>query len=146
MVAYNAPFERTAIEGLAAACPDLAAGLLGLSHRLVDLLPIVREHVYDPAFGGSFSLKAVLPALVGEGYGDLAIADGGLASVNLVRLLFEAVADGERVVLRKNLLAYCARDTWGLVLLLRRLRELATEAAAASAKSLYESSRVGAPS
>ncbi len=133
VVAYNAPFERTAIEGLAAACPDLAAGLLGLSHRLVDLLPIVREHVYDPAFGGSFSLKAVLPALVGEGYGDLAIADGGLASVNLVRLLFEAVADGERVVLRKNLLAYCARDTWGLVLLFRRLRELATGAQAQGA-------------
>jgi hypothetical protein len=125
LVAYNAPFERTAIKALAAACPDLAPPLLELEERLVDLLPVVRNHVYHPAFEASFSLKTVLPALVGEGYDDLAIAEGGLASAKLVRLLFESLADSERDVLRRDLLSYCARDTWALVLLLRRLRELA---------------------
>jgi hypothetical protein len=35
---------------------------LAVRERLVDLLPIVADHVYHPAFGGSFSIKAVLPA------------------------------------------------------------------------------------
>jgi hypothetical protein len=62
---------------------------------------------------------------VGQAYDDLVVGDGGAASAALVRLLFEPTADGEREALRRDLLAYCARDTWGLVLLLRRLRELA---------------------
>jgi len=124
LVAYNAPFERAGIESLAAVCPDLAPYLQALTERLVDLLPMVREHVYHPAFGGRFGLKAVLPALVGEGYEDLAIADGGIASVTLSQLLFGPVTDGERDALRRALLAYCGRDTWALVRLLRRLREL----------------------
>jgi hypothetical protein len=71
-------------------------------------------------------LKSVLPALANQGYADLAVADGGTASVNLTRLLFDTLADDERDVLRRDLLAYCARDTWALVLLLRRLREVAS--------------------
>jgi hypothetical protein len=88
----------------------------------------VREHVYHPDFGGSFSLKRVLPALEpGLGYDDLAIGDGALASVALERLLWggEAVSPEERARLRQDLLAYCARDTLGLARLLGRLRSLA---------------------
>lgn len=45
--------------------------LFAIEARLVDLLPIVRGYVYHPAFGGSFSLKTVVPALVpGFGYED----------------------------------------------------------------------------
>jgi hypothetical protein len=94
----------------------------------VDLLPIVREHVYHPAFGGSFSLKRVLPALVpGLGYDDLAIGEGALASVALERLLWggDAVGHAERIQLRADLMGYCARDTLGLARLLDRLRSLA---------------------
>jgi predicted RecB family nuclease len=125
VVAYNASFECGVLTGLAACCPDLAAPILDLRSRVVDLLPVVRNHVYHPAFGGSFGLKAVLPALVGQGYDDLVFGDGGAASRALERLLFEPPAGDEREALRRDLLAYCARDTWGLVLLLRRLRELA---------------------
>jgi hypothetical protein len=126
VAAYNAGFERGVIQYLALACPDLAPPLTALASRLLDLLPVVREHVYHPTFGGSFSLKSVLPALANQGYADLAVADGGTASVNLTRLLFDTLADDERDVLRRDLLAYCARDTWALVLLLRRLREVAS--------------------
>jgi hypothetical protein len=128
VVAYNAGFERRVIAELAIACPDLAASLTALAVRLVDLLPVVRAHAYHPDLGGSFGLKAVLPALVGQGYSDLAFADGQLASAGLERLVFEPMAAEERYTLRGDLLAYCERDTWGLVLLLRRLRELATPA------------------
>src|SRR6266446_5074712 len=128
IVAYHARFERECIQRIAAGAPALAPRLARIAERLVDLLPIVREHVYHPAFGGSFSLKRVLPALVpGLGYDDLAIADGALASVALERLLWggDAVSHAERGRLRADLQGYCARDTLGLSRLLERLRSLA---------------------
>jgi predicted RecB family nuclease len=128
IVAYNARFEGDRIRELAVALPHLAARLEGLAARLVDLLPVVRNHVYHPDFGGSFSLKRVLPALVPEmSYRGLAIAEGETASLELGRLLFhgDAMEPEERARLRADLLAYCHQDTWGLVRLLERLRGLA---------------------
>ncbi len=128
IVAYGAGFERERIRELAAALPHLATRLETLAGRLVDLLPVVRNHVYHPDFGGSFSLKRVLPALVPEmSYRGLAIADGETASLELGRLLFhgDAMEPEERARLRADLLAYCHQDTWGLVRLLERLRGLA---------------------
>ena len=89
---------------------------------------MVRNHVYHPDFGGSFSLKRVLPTLVPElSYRGLAIAEGETASLELGRLLFHggAMEPEERARLRADLLAYCHQDTWGLVRLLERLRGLA---------------------
>ena len=57
---------------MADALPELRSDLTALSKRIKDLLPVVRDHVYHPDFGVSFSIKSVLPALVhGLGYGDL---------------------------------------------------------------------------
>lgn len=128
VVAYNADFERRCIEQMAEVLPALAAPLHNIVDRLVDLLPIVRNHVYHPDFGGSFSLKSVLPALVSElDYDTLAISDGGTASLELERLLFsgDGLEPAVREQLRSDLLRYCHQDTWGLVRLLERLRELA---------------------
>lgn len=131
IVAYNAAFEGLVVEQLAEAVPALASDLLELKSRLVDALPLVRDHVYHPDFLGSFSLKAVLPVLVpGAGYAGLAVADGGMASVKLRRLLVDQDVPPEDVPrTRADLLAYCAMDTLGVVRLLARLRELAGPAA-----------------
>lgn len=127
VLAWYAPFESGRLKELAEAFPDRAAELEALRARLVDLLPVVREHVYHPDFGGSFSLKGVLPALVpGLGYDDLAIRNGGAAMAALARLVTDdGMAAADRDVLRRDLLAYCERDTWAMVRLLARLRELA---------------------
>ena len=96
--------------------------------RLWDLLPVVRNHLYHPDFLGSFSIKNVLPALVDDaGYDDLEVTEGGAASRELMRLLIDgdSMSTDERITLRDSLLAYCKRDTWAMVLLMRRLRELA---------------------
>jgi hypothetical protein len=98
--------------------------------RLVDLLPVVRNHVYHPDFGGSFSLKRVLPALVsGFDYGDLAIREGAMATLELERLLFQGaeLTEDAKAQLKTELLTYCLQDTLGLVRLLTRLRELARD-------------------
>jgi hypothetical protein len=124
VVAYSASFERTILGQLAEAVPHHAAALAAIEARLVDALSLVRDNVYHPDFGGSFSLKSVLPALVpGMGYDGLEIANGGLAALKLRRLMFDAdVLPAERERTREALLQYCAVDTLGVVRLLERLR------------------------
>jgi uncharacterized protein DUF2779 len=137
VVAYNAPFERSCVEGLRAAVPRLAAPLGRIVDRLADLLPVVRNHVYHPDFGGSFSLKRVVPALIPElRYDDLAISDGQSASLELMRLLFrgDALEGDAKEQVRRNLRRYCYQDTWGLVKLWEYLQGLALGARTARAR------------
>jgi predicted RecB family nuclease len=127
IVTYSA-YEKTRINELKELLPDLADPLDELLHKLVDLLPVVRNNVYHPGFLGSFSLKAILNPLVPSlTYKDLVIVDGRLASVEIARLLFVAhkIPVAERDQLRHDLLEYCKRDTWATVELMKRLRELA---------------------
>jgi predicted RecB family nuclease len=127
VVAYFANFERDCIRRLALAVPHLAGELTAVEQKLVDLLPLVRNHLYHPDFDGSFSIKRVLPALVpGLSYNDLAIGDGELASVELLRLMFEGdrMPAAERATLRQSLERYCERDTWAMVKLWERIRGL----------------------
>jgi predicted RecB family nuclease len=127
IVSYNAGFEAECLRRLADALPQLAPELTDVERRLVDLLPVVRDHVYHPSFDGSFSLKQVLPALVPEmRYDGMEVAEGRTASRELMQLLFaEPMDPQERNVIRESLLAYCKQDTWAMVRLLARLRELA---------------------
>ncbi|MGQ0648053.1 MAG: DUF2779 domain-containing protein [Gemmatimonadaceae bacterium] len=127
VVMYSA-FEKTQIRALARSVPQLSAELLELEGKLIDLLPVVRNNVYHPAFRGSFSIKYVLPALVPElSYSDLVIVNGLVASVEIARLLFVAdrIPLEERDRVRQDLHRYCERDTWATVRLLQELRTLA---------------------
>ena len=112
-------YERRVLRGLAAALPERAGALRAIEARLFDLLPAVRDNLYHPEFRGSFSIKAVLPALVpGMDYADLPIADGQAAASRYAR----APAAGDRDARRRtfaDLRAYCARDTLALAELCR---------------------------
>ncbi len=125
VLAYHAAFERERLRDLACLLPSLEGPLLGIAARLVDLKTVVADHVYHPGFHGSFSLKAVLPALVpGCGYEALAIQDGGSAALAYGRLrLLPPGPEQER--LRADMLAYCAQDTRGMVEIHTMLRDLA---------------------
>jgi predicted RecB family nuclease len=127
VVTYSA-YEKSRIHDLQKLYPDLAPALEELIAKFVDLLPVVRNTVYHPAFRGSFSLKDVLNPLVPDlSYEDLVIVDGRVASVEIARLLFVAhkIPPAERERVRRDLLEYCRRDTWATVRLVARLRELA---------------------
>jgi predicted RecB family nuclease len=127
VVTYSG-FEKTRIRDLQEVVPELRAELLELEGKLIDLLPVLREHVYHPEFHGSFSIKRVLTPLVPElTYSDLVIVDGLVASVEIARLLFVAgkISPEEIPRVRKDLLEYCKRDTWAMVKLLDKLRSLA---------------------
>ena len=132
IVAYNASFEKTCLRGLGEALGPKAAGAMqDIETRIKDLLPAVRDHVCHPDFGGSFSLKSVLPVLAPElSYDELEVTDGSIATLELKRLLLhgDALGAAEKARLREALLRYCERDTWGTVRLLERLHELAGKA------------------
>ncbi len=121
-IAVYSGFEGSVLAELATVVPSQAGTLSDLRSRLVDLLPIVRTHTYHPAFEGSFSVKAVAPALApGFSYDDLeGIGDGDAASDAF--LTIARAAAGDETALRQALLAYCKRDTLAMVELHRALR------------------------
>ena len=122
-------FERARIGDLEEALPHLGSELATLKAKLVDLLPVMQHHVYHPDFKGSFSLKFALSPLVPElTYDDLMIREGMTASAEIWRLLFVAhrIPPDRRDALRRDLLAYCERDTLAMVRLLEALRVLAS--------------------
>ena len=57
-------YERGVINGLIGMFPDLAEPLAKIVTRLFDLHPVVKAHYYHPKMLGSWSIKAVLPAMV----------------------------------------------------------------------------------
>ena len=122
IVVYSA-FESQRLSELAAWLPEFSGRIEKIQRRLWDLLPVVRNHVYHPKFGGSYSIKNVLPALVpGMTYEGMEVADGtdaGLAWESLIRGGLDQV---ERDRLRKALLDYCGQDTLAMVRLVEKLR------------------------
>jgi hypothetical protein len=122
IVVYNQQFESQRLSELAASLPEFAEQIKEIQARLWDLLPVVRNHVYHPSFGGSYSLKAVLPALMPElTYEGMVVADGQSAGLAWESLVGGKLDQVERDKTRQALLDYCAQDTIALVRLVDRL-------------------------
>ncbi|QQL43752.1 DUF2779 domain-containing protein [Sulfuriroseicoccus oceanibius] len=114
---YNAAFERRIINECAAAIPSLAPPLHAIANRLVDLLPIAREHFYHPDQCGSWSIKAVLPALCPDlNYNDLdGVKDGGMAVEAFSEAIAATTSAQRKDQLREQLEEYCKLDTLAMV-------------------------------
>jgi len=116
IVVYHQQFESQRISDLGAWLPEFSGRITKIQRRLWDLLPVVRDHVYHPAFGGSYSLKSVLPALVPEmTYEGMEVADGQAAGLAWELLMSGELDQAERESIRKALLNYCAQDTLAMV-------------------------------
>ena len=87
--------------------------------RVVDLMvPFRKKHLYVPEMNGSYSLKAVLPALIPDlSYKELEIQEGGTAS-----MIYESLYEDQDLasIAKKcyDLLEYCKRDTLSMVRIL----------------------------
>ena len=117
-IAVYSGYESWTLKSLGQAFPDLEDYMEAITGRFVDLLQIVRQHVYLEDFGGSFSIKNVGPALVPDfSYGDIgAITDGFAASNGFQRIAAGAFLEGEsETSVREDLLAYCKHDTLAMV-------------------------------
>jgi predicted RecB family nuclease len=123
IVVYHQRFESQRLSDLALWLPEFSDRINKIQRRLWDLLPVIRNHVYHPAFGGSYSLKSVLPALVPQmTYEGMVVEDGQAAGLAWESLISDASDrdEGERIT--EALLAYCGQDTLGMVRLLEKLQ------------------------
>jgi hypothetical protein len=107
--------------------PQYAKRLLDIEERLVDLKVVIQEAVYDVSFKGSYSLKAVAPALFGKdgGYDHLEIQDGIETMIAFEHLIDADFSLEKKESLKKSMLAYCKQDTLVMVKLVACLKKKA---------------------
>lgn len=122
IVTYNQSFEVGRLRELAKDFPEDSEFLFALISRIVDLLVVFNKRwYYLPEMGNSASIKSVLPAIAPEfSYSDLEISDGGSAST----LFHASILDDSQNIpeLREDLLQYCERDTYGMVVIYQFLK------------------------
>lgn len=116
---YNAAFEKRVIKELAGRFPDLSEPLLALLPRIVDLLPVARNHYYHPSQMGSWSIKAVLPAICPDlSYEDLDEVQDGNGAVMAYRKATHHMMDRDSEEfwhIECQLKEYCRLDTLAMV-------------------------------
>lgn len=124
IVIYSAPFERMILRQAIRVSPAHRNWLEGILGRFVDLLePFRAFHFYHPGQHGSASIKIVLPALTGRGYGDMEISNGTMAAAEFMRVMFTEDGKKDRPEVLKQLEQYCGLDTFGMVAIVGRLKE-----------------------
>ena len=117
-------YERAILERLADAFPQFERQVMAVIARLWDLYEVIKAHYYHPRFSGSYSIKAVLPAVVPAlGYQDLEVQDGRSAARAYYRMVFEESDWVEQERIAASLLRYCERDTWAMLQIRRVLKE-----------------------
>lgn len=126
VLAYNQAFEKGVLSRLAEQFPAYRNALQSIVGNVRDLMvPFKKKDVYLWQMNGSYSIKAVLPALVPElSYDGMEIGGGGMAMDAYFRMC--ASNDSEKIEqIRKALFEYCGLDTLGMVRLLEKLRSMA---------------------
>ena len=123
---WNKTFEMTRHKELAVIHPDYAKFLLDLNERIYDLAYFVNKGLYlHPDFKGNWSIKNVLPVMVPElSYGDLEIGKGDQAMVAWWKMVNGKLPDDEAEKTKSALLKYCQLDTWAMVRIWQKIREL----------------------
>ena len=115
---YFAAYERGRLEELAKRHPQYARQLENYVSRIVDLLPIVKDHYYHPKMEGSFSIKKVLPVIAPDlNYDKLTeVSDGTGAQLAYIRAALDpSVSAQAKAETEVNAKAYCCQDTWAMV-------------------------------
>lgn len=126
ILAYNASFERSVMKNLAEFLPEFKPNLENFCANLKDLMtPFKNKDFYHYKMKGSYSIKAVLPALVPQmeqAYHNLELIHNGGEAMDIYPKLKKMNAN-ERKAYQNALLAYCKLDTLAMVKVLAKLKE-----------------------
>ncbi len=127
--AYNMSFEKNVIKKLAEIFPDLSDHLMNIHNNIQDLMiPFSKKYYYFPEMQGSYSIKYVLPALYPDDpsldYHNLEGIQKGDQASNAFKQMKNMTPD-KVAETRKNLLAYCKLDTFAMVKVWEKLKEVA---------------------
>lgn len=123
IVVYSS-FEKSRLNDIARAFPEYKERIDRIIIRLWDQLEVFRKFYCDAKFGGSNSIKDVLPVLVPElSYKNLEVQEGGMAMVEYARMI--ELPDGEeKELIKHNLLEYCKLDTLAMVEIYKKLEDI----------------------
>lgn len=128
ITAYNMGFEKGKIRDLASLYPDLHDHLMNIHDNIKDIMiPFQKRWYYTKEMQGSYSIKYVLPALFPDdpslNYHNLeGVHNGGEASNTF--LAMQKMDKEELEKWREHLLRYCELDTFAMVKVLDKLREV----------------------
>jgi hypothetical protein len=125
ILVYNISFERGRLNELKEQFPQYKASLQSITSRLKDLMiPFQNKWYYKPEMKGRYSIKNVLPALVSDlSYETLNITEGGMASTTFLSMVNNTFKGNESNV-RNDLKEYCRLDTYAMVRILEKLKNL----------------------
>lgn len=128
-LAYNKSFECSRIKELVVLYPDLAVHLLNIRDHIQDLLdPFQAGFYYLPSMGNSFSIKRVLPSLFPDDPQldyhnlDTRVQNGGDAMTVFPKI--QTMEPEEAAATREALLRYCELDTFAMVKVWEKLKEI----------------------
>jgi CRISPR/Cas system-associated exonuclease Cas4 (RecB family) len=122
VIVWNARFEASRNAEIGEHLPEFADFMANINDRMYDLMMVVKKGYYvDSRFGGSASIKKVLPVMCPElSYNDLAIHEGGTASASWATLTNPTVSPETKEQLKKDMLAYCGLDTYAMIAIYRK--------------------------
>ena len=107
------------------AFPEYTDWLEDILTRMVDLLfPFTNFHYYNASQKDTASLKKVLPAVTGKGYGEMGIVVGMDASIAYARITYGNATEEEIARVRADLVKYCRLDTEGMIWVVDELSKL----------------------
>lgn len=115
-VAWNKWFECSRNSESAAIYPEHKEFFEKVNAQTFDLIDIFKNLQYfHRAFGGSASIKKVLPVLTQISYDDLEVGNGGEATKLLQEIVLGTIDPKIYPSTVKNLLTYCEQDTRAMV-------------------------------
>lgn len=125
VLAWNKTFEQQRLQELSDAFPDKREAIESILANMRDLMaPFRAKHIYLWQFNGSYSIKAVLPAMVGGmSYENLTINNGEMASTAWLQMIL-ATDTEVRERIRRQLLEYCRLDSYGMVRILEEMQNI----------------------
>lgn len=140
ILAQNVSFEAGRLKELSEIFPEYNEKLTKMINMTTDLLYIIRNNTkfyeslgfdkeeakkvnyYHKDFSGSYSIKKTLPVLTDLSYNNLSVKNGTEALITYAK--FPYMTKEEFSQSYNNLLKYCKQDTWAMVEILKKLREL----------------------
>ena len=128
VTAYNMMFEKGRIKELAEIFPDLSEHLMNIHEHIQDLMiPFSERMYYCKDMQGSYSIKYVLPALFPNdpelNYHNLPLIHNGGEAMNIFPKIKD-MSKEEQEKARYGLLKYCELDTYAMVKVWEKLKEV----------------------